>query len=84
MAKRWAPLLLLLLATNAIFLNVAADHAALPAVFVLGDSTADVGTNSLLPSSDIRADFPFNGIDFPSSVPTGRFSNGFNIADFLG
>ncbi|WJZ83572.1 hypothetical protein VitviT2T_003242 [Vitis vinifera] len=53
-------------------------------MFILGDSTADVGTNSLLPFSFIRADFPFNGIDFPSSQPTGRFSNGFNTVDFLG
>ena len=58
--------------------------ALVPAMFILGDSTVDVGTNSLLPFSIIRADFPFNGIDFPSSEPTGRFSNGFNSADFLG
>nr|CAN75127.1 hypothetical protein VITISV_042428 [Vitis vinifera] len=57
--------------------------ASIPAMFILGDSTADVGTNSLLSFSIIRADFPFNGIDFPSSQPTGRFSNGFNTVDFL-
>ncbi|PPD76099.1 hypothetical protein GOBAR_DD26964 [Gossypium barbadense] len=28
-----------------------------------------------------RADFYFNGIDFPYSKPTGRFSNGLNTAD---
>lgn len=82
MAKRWDLLLLLLLATNTIVLDVA--EAALPAVFILGDSTADVGTNSFLASSKARADFPFNSIDFPSSMPTGRFSNGINSADFLG
>ena len=63
------------------------SHSAdgpLPALFILGDSTADVGTNALLPQSVVRADLPFNGIDFPHSRPTGRFSNGFNTADFLG
>jgi hypothetical protein len=59
-------------------------NAEVPAVFVLGDSTADVGTNNFLPGFKARADFPPNGIDFPSSRPTGRFSNGFNSADFLG
>lgn len=54
------------------------------AVFILGDSTADVGTNSFLPNSRFRADFPHNGIDFPESRATGRFSNGLKSADFLG
>ncbi|KAI6700994.1 hypothetical protein NL676_015318 [Syzygium grande] len=43
-----------------------------PAVFVLGNSTADVRTNSFLPSSNARANFPHNGIDFPHSRATGR------------
>ncbi|KZV20232.1 GDSL esterase/lipase [Dorcoceras hygrometricum] len=55
-----------------------------PPIFVLGDSTADVGTNSHMPQSRARANFLHNGIDFPHSRPTGRFSNGFNSADFLG
>lgn len=59
-------------------------NAEVPAVFILGDSTADVGTNNFLPRSKARADFPPNGIDFPHSRPTGRFSNGFNSADLLG
>ncbi|PIN25720.1 Triacylglycerol lipase [Handroanthus impetiginosus] len=54
-----------------------------PTIFILGDSTADVGTNTYLPGSTVRADFPHNGIDFPNSRPTGRFSNGFNSADFV-
>ncbi|KAK9050195.1 hypothetical protein SSX86_030835 [Deinandra increscens subsp. villosa] len=54
-----------------------------PPIFIFGDSTADVGTNSFLPATKIRADFPHNGIDWLHSKPTGRFSNGFNSADFL-
>lgn len=55
------------------------------AVFVLGDSTLDVGNNNYLPSKDVfRANKPYNGIDYPASKPTGRFSNGYNVADFIG
>ncbi|KAL4585079.1 hypothetical protein LXL04_009693 [Taraxacum kok-saghyz] len=54
-----------------------------PAIFIFGDSTADVGTNTFLPKTKIKANFPPNGIDFPNSRPTGRFSNGFNSADYL-
>lgn len=58
--------------------------AAVPALFIFGDSTADVGTNGFLVNSQARADFPHNGIDFPNSRATGRFSNGFNSADYIG
>ncbi|KAK1374988.1 GDSL esterase/lipase [Heracleum sosnowskyi] len=57
--------------------------ANVPSLFVLGDSIADVGTNSFIANSKARADFPFNGIDFPNSRATGRFSNGFNTADYV-
>ncbi|KAK2656898.1 hypothetical protein Ddye_009950 [Dipteronia dyeriana] len=51
-------------------------------VFIFGDSTVDVGTNNFLPvRQEIKANFPYNGIDYPYSEPTGRFSNGYNIAD---
>lgn len=75
-----------LLCLTIVLLN-AIPHSAVetsPAIFILGDSTADVGTNTYLPRSVVRADFPDNGIDFPHSHPTGRFSNGLNSADFLG
>nr|CAB3450635.1 unnamed protein product [Digitaria exilis] len=55
-----------------------------PALYVFGDSTADVGNNNYLPGSAVpRANFPHNGVDFPTSRPTGRFSNGYNGVDFL-
>lgn len=56
----------------------------MPAIFVFGDSLADVGNNNYLNTSTAKADFPHNGIDFPGSTPTGRFSNGYNIIDSLG
>lgn len=55
-----------------------------PAMYVFGDSTADVGNNDYLPWSIARADFPHNGVDFPGGKPTGRFSNGFIGVNFIG
>uniref|UniRef100_A0A453P8X9 GDSL esterase/lipase n=1 Tax=Aegilops tauschii subsp. strangulata TaxID=200361 RepID=A0A453P8X9_AEGTS len=57
-----------------------------PAIFVFGDSTVDVGNNNFLGGTrkEGRANFPQYGVDFPTSKPTGRFSNGFNTADRLG
>lgn len=55
-----------------------------PALYIFGDSTADVGTNHYLRDSKARADFLHNGIDFPQSKPTGRFSNGYNTIDSIG
>ncbi|KAM0879750.1 hypothetical protein ACQ4PT_034026 [Festuca glaucescens] len=65
---------------------VRAGKPVVPAVFVLGDSTLDVGNNNHLPGKDGRpwANVPFYGVDFPGGpMPTGRFSNGYNIADFI-
>ncbi|CAK7349077.1 unnamed protein product [Dovyalis caffra] len=54
-----------------------------PAMFVFGDSLVDVGNNNYLPVSVAKADFPHNGIDFPTKKATGRFCNGKNAADLL-
>ncbi|XP_051121187.1 GDSL esterase/lipase LTL1-like [Andrographis paniculata] len=50
--------------------------------FVFGDSLVDNGNNNYLITS-ARADAPPYGIDHPSHRPTGRFSNGLNIADII-
>lgn len=56
-----------------------------PAVFVFGDSTMDVGNNNYLSGENVpRANKPYYGVDYPTSRPTGRFSNGYNVADFIG
>ncbi|WVZ83211.1 hypothetical protein U9M48_030381 [Paspalum notatum var. saurae] len=53
-----------------------------PAMYVFGDSTLD-GRTSPGPTS------PNHGIDLPGAaaagkpIPTGRFSNGYNVADFV-
>ncbi|KAL2496399.1 GDSL esterase/lipase [Forsythia ovata] len=56
---------------------------SVPAMYVFGDSLVDVGNNHYLALSRLRADIPHNGIDYPGRIPTGRFSNGNNSADFL-
>ncbi|KAL6880666.1 hypothetical protein ACP4OV_012231 [Aristida adscensionis] len=57
--------------------------AAPAALYVLGDSQADVGNNNYLPAALLKANFPHNGIDYPGHRATGRFSNGKNFVDFL-
>ncbi|EAZ24130.1 GDSL esterase/lipase At5g55050 [Oryza sativa Japonica Group] len=66
-------------------LGVAAEATQLaPAVFVFGDSTVDVGNNNYLNiTKQARANYPKHGVDFTGSTPTGRFSNGYNLADQL-
>lgn len=55
-----------------------------PAMYVFGDSTLDVGNNNYLPGAGVpRANRPYYGVDFPGGLPTGRFSNGYNTADFI-
>ncbi|MBA0843570.1 hypothetical protein Goarm_000746, partial [Gossypium armourianum] len=56
--------------------------AAARAFFVFGDSLVDNGNNNYL-ATTARADSPPYGIDTPTRRPTGRFSNGKNIPDFI-
>ncbi|XP_004962727.1 GDSL esterase/lipase At4g28780 isoform X2 [Setaria italica] len=53
-----------------------------PAVYVFGDSLVDAGNNDFLPPPAPRA-VPPNGVDLPRTVlrRTGRFTNGYNLAD---
>lgn len=55
-----------------------------PAIYVFGDSLVDVGNNNYLTLSIVKANHRHYGIDFPDHKPTGRFSNGKNVADFVG
>lgn len=54
-----------------------------PALFVIGDSSVDSGTNNFL-GTFARADHPPYGRDFDTHQPTGRFSNGRIPVDYLG
>lgn len=55
-----------------------------PGMYVFGDSLVDVGNNNYLRYSFAKANFPHNGVDFPTKKPTGRFGNGKNAADLIG
>nr|XP_043606389.1 GDSL esterase/lipase At5g55050 [Erigeron canadensis] len=57
--------------------------ASVPGIYIFGDSLVDVGNNNYLTLSLAKADFPHNGVDFPTGKATGRFSNGKNAVDFL-
>lgn len=70
----------LVMAMMGSFLCPFADAAR--AFFVFGDSLVDNGNNNYL-ATTARADSPPYGIDYPTGRPTGRFSNGFNIPDFI-
>ncbi|KAI4369466.1 hypothetical protein MLD38_017903 [Melastoma candidum] len=62
--------------------HVPAAKAGARAFFVFGDSLVDNGNNNYLVTT-ARADSPPYGIDYPTHRPTGRFSNGRNIPDFI-
>nr|XP_043629390.1 GDSL esterase/lipase 7-like [Erigeron canadensis] len=53
-----------------------------PALFVIGDSSVDCGTNNFL-GTLARADHLPYGRDFDTHQPTGRFSNGRVPVDYL-
>ncbi|CAD5193739.1 GDSL esterase/lipase At5g55050-like [Musa acuminata AAA Group] len=81
MAKKATTFLLLNLFLAA--LSTLTTAAVSPAVFVFGDSAVDVGNNNFLPSDAPKVNFPPWGIDYPGRTPTGRFTNGFNYADYV-
>lgn len=54
-----------------------------PALFVIGDSSVDSGTNNFL-GTLARADRPPYGRDFDTHQPTGRFCNGRIPVDYIG
>ncbi|CAN8272642.1 unnamed protein product [Cochlearia groenlandica] len=53
-----------------------------PAFYVIGDSLVDAGNNNYL-ATKIKSNFEPYGSDFEGGKPTGRFSNGKTIADFI-
>ncbi|KAL8259445.1 hypothetical protein R6Q59_027398 [Mikania micrantha] len=57
-------------------------NSLISAVFVFGDSTVDPGNNNYLPTV-ARGNFPPYGKDFKNHTPTGRFTNGRLVTDFI-
>ncbi|XP_051133599.1 GDSL esterase/lipase At5g45960-like [Andrographis paniculata] len=59
-----------------------ASKLPLTGLYVFGDSTVDPGNNDYIKTST-RSNFPPYGKDFPFHIPTGRFSNGRLVTDFI-
>uniref|UniRef100_A0A7N0TYV8 GDSL esterase/lipase n=1 Tax=Kalanchoe fedtschenkoi TaxID=63787 RepID=A0A7N0TYV8_KALFE len=59
-----------------------ATSSSFPAILVFGDSLVDTGNNNFIPTL-FRANHAPYGRDFPGGEPTGRFSNGRLMVDFL-
>ncbi|CAN6276594.1 unnamed protein product [Urochloa humidicola] len=80
-----ASALVVLCSVLALASHAAATKPLVPAMFVFGDSLLDVGNNNHLANCNISclANYPRYGIDLPCHKPTGRFSNGYNLADQL-
>ncbi|XP_048324053.2 GDSL esterase/lipase At2g30310 isoform X2 [Ziziphus jujuba] len=53
-----------------------------PAILIFGDSTVDTGNNNYIKTLFKGNYYPY-GKDFPGHVPTGRFSNGKLVPDFI-
>ncbi|CAN1137492.1 GDSL esterase/lipase At5g55050 [Linum perenne] len=64
-------------------LSAGSCSTSVTGLFLLGGFSHDVGENNYL-NTTAKGNQPFNGIDFPGAVATGRFSNGRNLADAVG
>ncbi|CAM8887681.1 unnamed protein product [Rhodiola kirilowii] len=74
--------IVLVISTSKVDANGRIRKPAVPAVFVFGDSTADPGNNNFI-GTPFTSNFPPYGQDLPNHQPTGRFSNGRLVPDFM-
>ncbi|MED6164062.1 hypothetical protein PIB30_086145 [Stylosanthes scabra] len=58
-------------------------QSKVPAIYIFGDSQADNGNNNNL-RTNAKANYNPYGIDFPTGMPTGRFTNGLTAIDIIG
>ncbi|KAL8113433.1 hypothetical protein AgCh_020663 [Apium graveolens] len=66
-------------------LNIMLTCNALPkfsSVLIFGDSLSDTGNNNFI-STIVKANHTPYGVSFPGGIPTGRFSDGKLMSDFL-
>jgi hypothetical protein len=75
---------LVVLIVGVLFFCMVESQAQLaPALYVFGDSAVVSGNDNKL-NTNGKANYAPYGIDFPAAGPTGRATNGFTIADFVG
>ncbi|KAF8390061.1 hypothetical protein HHK36_024582 [Tetracentron sinense] len=72
--------LLLIISLLTLFVSVSSYNV--PAIFTFGDSIFDAGNNHFIKNCTAQADFPPYGSTF-FHYPTGRFTNGRTVADFV-
>lgn len=53
-----------------------------PAIIIFGDSSVDTGNNNYILTT-FKCDHPPYGQSFPGHIPTGRFSDGKLVPDFM-
>ncbi|XP_024382012.1 GDSL esterase/lipase At5g03820 [Physcomitrium patens] len=58
------------------------DREVVPALVVFGDSTVDAGNNNYI-TTIVKADFAPYGKNFMGHVPTGRFTDGLLVTDYI-
>ncbi|KAG6386863.1 hypothetical protein SASPL_152040 [Salvia splendens] len=75
--------ILMMAASPSLSLEANGDATKYTAMYVFGDSLTDAGNNKYFIDTLAKADHLPYGIDF-SGGPTGRFSNGKNVVDFIG
>ncbi|PWA66035.1 SGNH hydrolase-type esterase domain-containing protein [Artemisia annua] len=64
-------------------LKVLADKYNVTSIVVFGDSSVDPGNNNNLPDTWHKGNFLPYGNDFGHSIPTGRFTNGKLVTDYI-
>ena len=62
--------------------NPPPQNQATPALFYFGDSIIDTGNNNNL-TTEMKCNFSPYGMNFPTGVATGRFSNGRVASDYI-
>lgn len=62
--------------------EAAAPAVNVPAIILFGDSTVDVGNNNFL-NTIAKSNFLPYGRDFDTKTPTGRFTDGRMVSDFM-
>ncbi|KAL2475285.1 GDSL esterase/lipase [Abeliophyllum distichum] len=84
--RLFQPLSLIIILQLSIFSNAENKkrpfNNSIPAIFVFGDSTVDPGNNNYWKTL-FKANFPPYGMDFVNHIPTGRFTNGRLVTDFI-
>jgi hypothetical protein len=78
----WVLLVFLLVSNMQQRCNANGKQQQVPCLFIFGNSLSDDGNNNNLVTS-AKSNYPPYGMDFPEG-PTGRFTNGRTIPDFIG